>query len=34
MFMRYLVRQRIYNEGFSAEEMPAQYRWESDTSGN
>ncbi|HEX6121929.1 MAG TPA: hypothetical protein VFY89_02160 [Ktedonobacterales bacterium] len=34
MFMRYLVRQRIYNEGFSADELPAQYRWDSDASGN
>jgi hypothetical protein len=34
MFMRYLVRQRIYNEGFTPEELPAQYRWDSDVSGN
>jgi hypothetical protein len=29
MFVRYLVRQRIYNEGFSANALPEQYRWES-----
>jgi hypothetical protein len=29
VFVRYLVRQRVYNEGFGADEMPEQYRWQS-----
>lgn len=27
IFVRYLVRQRVYNEGFGADELPEQYRW-------
>lgn len=29
VLIRYLVRQRVYNEGFSAEDTPEQYRWSS-----
>jgi hypothetical protein len=28
IFVRYLVRQRVYNEGFGADEVPDQYRWQ------
>lgn len=34
VFMRYLVRQRIYNEGFGAEEVPEQYRWSPEGDGH
>ncbi|MBF6591506.1 MAG: hypothetical protein IVW57_13395 [Ktedonobacterales bacterium] len=34
IFVRYLVRQRIYNEGFAPDALPAQYRWDGGPEGH
>jgi hypothetical protein len=33
VFVRYLVRQHVYNEGFNADDLPEQYRWTNGESG-